>query len=184
MSGGPAIDEASVTRGYPHRYTDFMEQLQIGHLNAVAAASGVILGQFTIDDGVDVIAKHWSERHTTPPDKTARLEIQLKATSAFVGDDRDFVSVQMRRDRWEYFRAQNVTLGKIIVIMSMPAAQERWTSANPDYFSIRHCAYWVNATTLPDSSADKPTVVAPKQQVFDDVALCRMMERIGRGEAP
>lgn len=184
MSGGPAVDEAPITRGYPHRYTDFMEQLQIGHLNAVAAASGVILGQFAIDDGVDVIARHWSKTHTAPPDKTARLEIQLKATSASIHDDRDFISVQMRRDRWDYFRAQDVTLAKIVVIMSMPEAQESWTLAHPDYFTIRHCAYWVNAATLPDSHAEKPTVSAPKRQVFDDVALCRMMERIGRGEAP
>lgn len=161
-----------------------MEQLQIGYITAVAASAGCILSPPIIDDGIDIVATHGSESHTGTPDGKARLEIQLKATSQFVGASGKVVSAPMRRDRWQYYRAQGSTVRKIVVVMSMPALQSEWVSASHDFFAIRHCAYWVNVATLPATDAMTPTVSAPKLNVFDDLALCEIMERVGQGGAP
>ncbi len=32
--------------------------------------------------------------------------------------------------------------------------------------------------------AQRPTVAAPLSQVFDDIALCKIMERVGKGQKP
>jgi hypothetical protein len=90
----------------------------------------------------------------------------------------------MSQERFKYYQTQVPHLHKIVVILSMPKKQEDWTSAQHDALVIRHCAYWVNLATLPASDAETPTAKAPRSQIFDDVALCRMMERIGQGGKP
>jgi hypothetical protein len=157
-----------------------MEQLQLGHVGAVAAAAGCVLWEASLDDGIDLMATHKSESHTFPGDKTARVEIQLKATAAFAGKTPKQVSVEMRRDRWDYFRTQD-TIKKIVVIMSLPESPEDWVLADHDSFEIFHCAYWVNLASLPDSTAKRPVVTAPTSQIFDDASLCGIMQRIGQG---
>jgi hypothetical protein len=179
-----ASDPEPVLRGSPGRHTDFMEQLQLGYIRAVAAAAGCVLSQPDIDEGIDLFATHRSPSHTFPADNVARLEIQLKATSDFVGKSSNHVSVDMRRDRWDYFRTHENTIPKIVVIMNLPKLQEDWTLADHDSFAIFHCSYWVNLADEPESTAQRPIAKAPKSQIFDDVALCGIMQRIGQGGRP
>lgn len=158
-----------------------MEELQKSYVNAVAAAAGCIVGDVNIDDGVDLTLKHKADGHTAIGDKTSRLEIQLKATHQ--GHNAKYVSVQMRKDRYDYFRTQD-TICKIVVIMRLPDCQENWILSSPEALSIRHCAYWVNLANQPLSSAAEPTVKASLDNVFDDLTLCEMMTRIGQGGKP
>jgi Domain of unknown function (DUF4365) len=183
-SAASAASPEVVLRGSPQRKTDFMEQLQVGFLRAVAASAGCVPSEPVIDEGIDVILSHKSISHTYPGDNCARLEVQLKATAEFVDSDGDHVSVPLQRDRWDYYRADCNTLSKIVVILSMPSDQADWTLADHDVFSIYHCAYWVNLATEPQSTLVKPLAVAPRSQIFDDIALCKIMARIGKGGRP
>lgn len=176
---------AGAVRGYESRKTDLMEQLQLSHFRAIAAASGCIVSQPEIDDGIDLMVTHQAEAHTAQPDQTARLEVQLKATHRYAstGNSSSY-SVSMRRDRWDYFRTPSPTVPKIIVIMNVPEPQELWTAADHDAMLIHHAAYWVNIAGTPDSSAARPTVRAPRVQMLSDISLCEIMVRIGQGLAP
>ena len=180
----PALPSRPPLRGSPQRLTDFMEQLQLSYLRAVAAAAGCIVGRPEIDDGVDVTLTHSAPGHLH--DHSARLEVQLKATTALRGRSGEVqaVTARMRRDRWEYYHTPNTTIHKIVVIMTMPRDQAHWTFARHKALSIHHCAYWVNLAKEPESTAANPLVSAPTTQVFDDIALCDMMERIGQGGSP
>lgn len=160
-----------------------MEQLQISYIRAISAAAGCIMDTPDIDDGIDVVLKHKSESHTAIPERVARLEIQLKATAGPMNNNGS-ISITMRHDRWDYFRTKDPALPKIVVIMLIPERQEHWTFARPKALSIHYAGYWVNIADSADSDADRPTVKASGRQLFDDIALCDMMERIGRGEAP
>jgi hypothetical protein len=160
-----------------------MEQLQISYVRAIAAAAGCIVGSLNIDDGVDTILQHKSDRHTQIADRVARLEVQLKATSRELNDS-GYIAVKMKRDRWEYFRTKDPSINKIIVVMAIPGRQEYWTFARPKSLSIHYCGYWVNIAGAADTEATEPTVNASQEQIFDDIALCDMMERIGRGGMP
>ncbi len=181
---GPAAAPTPVLRGSPQRRSDFKEQLQLGYIGAIAAAAGCVLSTPFIDEGIDLTATHRSDAHTYPSDNVARLEIQLKATASFVGVESDHVSVTMRRDRWDYYRTFHNTLDKIVVILSLPEGPDGWTMADHDSLSIYHCAYWVNVANEPVSDLVRPIVKAPKTQIFDDVALCEIMQRIGQGGRP
>ena len=171
-------------RGSPKRRTDLMESLEEAYLRAVAASAGcVIAGKPEIDEGVDVMLTHTADSHQH--DHVAYLNVQMKSTSAFEGRNTPYVSASMSGKRWNAFCTPNPTIGKIVVIMSLPRDQANWTVAIHEALTVRYCAYWVNieGQALVDEDATT-TVTAPKIQIFNDVALCDMMERIGRGGKP
>ena len=71
--------------------------------------------------------------------------------------------------------------------MSVPKDLADWTAADHDSLSVRYCAYWVNVEGEPgvdETAVERVKVTAPKNQIFNDVALCDIMERIGRGGKP
>lgn len=170
-------------RGSAKRHTELMEALQIAYVRAVAAAAGCnIYGKPEIDEGVDISLSHTADAHGA--EGVARLEIQLKATSDFDGPDSGSISAGITGKRWNYFCTPDPTIDKIIVIMYIPKDQQEWILASHDVLSVRHCAYWINIAGEPKTEKDNLKVKASINQVFDDVALCDMMERIGRGGKP
>ncbi|NKS31217.1 DUF4365 domain-containing protein [Rhodococcus hoagii] len=174
-----------VLRGSPTRTTDHMEALQKGYVRAIAAAAGVIASEPDIDEGIDLILTH-TAKGVHKAEGKARLEVQLKSTTARISAAH--VSAQLSRDRFEYFSTENPTTDKLIVIMAVPRNQEDWVKAGHSELLVRNCSYWVNIAgeAMPAGLAkdDKITVRAPKVNVFDDIALCRIMERIGQGGRP
>lgn len=160
-----------------------MEELQVGYIRAVAASAGCLVGSLNIDDGVDVELRHKADCHTHITDRVARLEVQLKATSRNMSDS-GYLTAKMNHERWEYFRTKDPTIDKIIVVMAIPGSQEHWTYARHKSLSIHYCGYWVNIAGVADTDAAEPTVKASQEQIFNDIALCDMMERIGQGGAP
>lgn len=168
-------------RGYPSRYKNMMEQLQVSYITAIAAAAGCIMSTPIIDDGIDIELKHKSDKHVSIPDRVARLELQLKATADPLNADGS-ISFPMSRDRWEYYRTKVPTVAKIVVIMSLPKRQQYWTYAREKSLSVHYAGYWVNIADAPDTDAKHPMVRA--KHLFNDIALCDIMERIGRGGAP
>ncbi len=160
-----------------------MEEFQKGYLAAIAAASGCVIAEFNFDDGIDAQLNHTSDAHTAITDRTARLEIQLKATYQ-APPKSGGASIQMTQDRFDYYRIENPTLNKIVIVMHMPEDPSHWILASRKHLRIHHCSYWVNLAGRGPSTADRPTVTAPASNVFDDAALCAIMERIGTGGSP
>lgn len=170
-------------RGSPKRHTDLMEALQLSYLRAVAASAGcVIFGKPEIDEGIDVMLSHTADSHQY--DHIAYLQVQMKSTSAFEALNTDHVSASISGKRWNFYCKPNPTIGKIIVIMSVPKDLANWTEARHEALSVRYCAYWVNIEAQPEVQTETTTITAPKNQIFNDVALCDMMERIGQGGKP
>lgn len=174
---------ALVLRGSPHRKTNFMEEFQKAYLAAIAAAAGCTIGAFNVDDGIDAQLNHKSDAHTQLPDRTARLELQLKATHQQPAKS-GAVSIQMARDRWDYYRTANPTIHKIVVILHMPNNAADWIKVSSSKLEMYHCSYWTNLAHSTPSNAERPTVVASAGNIFDDTALCEIMAKIGQGGAP
>jgi hypothetical protein len=180
VSSTPAA-APQVIRGYPERLTNLMEELQKSYLHAVAAAAGCIVSVDSFDDGIDATLKHKSDTHTAG-DRTARLEVQLKATHN--APSGGYASVTMANKRYREFSVAAPLVPKIVVIMHMPADPADWILAKSKSLRIHHSGYWVNLAGKPESSALRPTVKAPLTQRFDDLSLCLMMSRIGSGGKP
>jgi len=163
--------------------TQFMEELQRAYVSAVAASAGCIPSNWVIDDGVDVTLSHRSAEHTISGGQ-ARIDIQMKATSAYIGVESDHVSAHMTGARYNEFACVTPHIPRIVVILSMPGSQELWTAADHNTLSISHCAYWVNLAGQPLTTQTHITVSAPKSQILDDISLCAIMQRVGSGGQP
>lgn len=169
-------------RGSPSRNTEFMEQLQIAYVNAVCAAAGCVPSTPYIDEGIDIQVSHTHKDHSSIPEHKARLELQLKSTSSPPRDG--LISATMSAQRFEEFSIPKPSVNRLVVIMAMPPEQKLWVHAQEERLAIHHCAYWVNLAGHTYHGGKSVTVKAPTSQVFDDLALCRIMELIGRGERP
>jgi hypothetical protein len=163
-----------------------MEAFQEAYVRGVAAAAGcVVHGRPEIDEGVDITLTHTSETHQTD-DNTVYLAIQMKSSSKGLIHEGKFASATMRRNRYDSFRAENVTVHKIVVILHMPAELEDWIRVGDDALLLHHKAYWVSirGNTPIEPGTESAQVKAPVEQIFDDLALCRIMQRIGQGGVP
>lgn len=179
MSGGAPM----VLRGSPSRITDSMEQFQISYISAIAAAAGCnVVGAPTIDEGIDFMLTHKSDQHVKSG--AVPLEIQLKSTTQYDGLDVDYLESDMRADRYAEFTSLDPNINRIVVIMSIPKDQSTWLEASHEQLVLRNCSYWANLAGLPASTAKRPTFRTPKSKIFDDVALCGIMQRIGQGDRP
>ncbi|GAA2528178.1 DUF4365 domain-containing protein [Winogradskya humida] len=162
-----------------------MEQLQLSYIRAIAAAAGCVVTQPEIDDGIDIELRQRHSAHVNFTDNTARLEIQLKSTASQANISEKEISTKMRRDRFDYYAAPApLSVHKIVVIMKQPVDPAHWTYVRKKGLTLHHACYWVNLSGETSSASGYVAVNAPLTQVFDDIALCAMMERIGKGEAP
>lgn len=173
-----------VPRGSEARWTNHMEQLQFAYLEAVAAAAGCNVLTPIYDEGVDVEVHHSNPCHHAIPERKARLEVQLKATSGSAANG--CVAARMSAKRFREFALADPYVPRIVVIMRLPRRQEHWVFADHRALGIFHLAYWVNLAGRPIPPDDQKfvTVHAPNCNVFDDVSLAQIMERVGRGERP
>ncbi|MFI6466643.1 DUF4365 domain-containing protein [Streptomyces sp. NPDC050528] len=160
-----------------------MEMLQDGYLRAVAAAAGCTMAKPDPDDGIDWKLSHTSEFHTA--DCQIDLKIQLKSTwTSAPNPSNGFVSVNLSNERLKLLARSPVTVHRILVAMIVPEDIANWVEASHEIFQLRHCAYWRSVTGV-ESSGEKYTAVrVSTSQIFDDVSLCAIMERIGKGGAP
>ncbi|WP_081900196.1 DUF4365 domain-containing protein [Allokutzneria albata] len=161
-----------------------MEILQIGYLHAVAAAAKCSIGTPVPDKKLDWVATHQSSAHTAGDDEVT-LKIALKATATVPANPAsDFFSFTLKNEHLEYLSYLNPTVNRILVVMLLPPKIEDWIRAGCDYLELRHCCYWVNLSGHKITGRERTTVRVPTNQVFDDRALCAIMERIGSGGRP
>ncbi|BCO46431.1 DUF4365 domain-containing protein [Mycobacterium intracellulare] len=176
----------AVVRGSPSRIDEMMEAFQEAYVRGVAAAAGCVVGAPEIDEGVDVTLTHTSDIHLRD-DKKAHLEVQMKSSAYGPIENGQFVSTSLKRARYDEFRAVDVAVHKIIVILHMPVLQEDWLTVGADALHLHHRAYWVSIRgmpPIPNAQQASFTVRAPTVQVFDDITLCHIMQRIGQKGAP
>ena len=169
----------TIVRGSPKRRTNFQEMLQTGYMHAVAAAAGCNVKTYAIDEGIDFALEHRASSHLHG---RADLELQLKATT--IGGRSDFVTARVSRDRYDEYRYPDPTVHPIVVIMEMPTKQADWIRSTPEALLVHHRAYWVSLRGFDAVHSDEVYVRAPRENVFDDLALCKIMQRIGQGGAP
>lgn len=126
----------------------------------------------------DVGLRH---KHPDHPRSPALIDLQLKATT--VAPSGGFARAKMTRKRALEMSEVDPTVSMVVAVLTMSAVQPHWTFTNQRSLVLFGRCYWVNLAGLVVPAGepnDKVTVKAPVEQVLDDVALARMMERVGR----
>lgn len=164
-----------------------MEQFQEAWIRAVAAASGcTVFSVGPVDEGIDALLMHRHEGHITYPEKRVSLHLQLKATSLAPLDG--YARAKMSRQRFREYAVKDPTVNQIVVILAMHKTQAHWLYATNRSLNLYGSSHWVNLAgeDVPTGAdeATKVTLRAPLSQVFDDVGLAQIMERMGKGGRP
>ncbi|MEU9890081.1 DUF4365 domain-containing protein [Sphaerisporangium sp. NPDC051011] len=165
--------------------TECMQTLQIGYLHAVAAAAGCSLQPHNQDyRGIDWDVTHGATSHLSE-EAEATLKIQLKATTQYPlpPDGEDF-ALTLNNRHLTKLNYENPSVPRLLVAMLSPADMAEWLKADHEWTELRRCCYWVNLAGVQPSGKDRTTVRIPTRQIFDDVALCKIMLRVGAGGRP
>jgi hypothetical protein len=157
-----------------------MEQLQEGYVLSVAATAGCLVEPMRRDmHGVDMmfVKPGGAQREETT------LYAQLKSTTILMPDlEKGWFSFQFsRRRHFDYLSKERSTVKAVLLVMVTDHVQSRWSVGNHESLAVRKCCYWVNLEGR-ESSAMKPTIRVPTDQMFSAAALQGLLDRIERDE--
>jgi hypothetical protein len=175
-AGTPLRGEIAVTRK-----TDLMEKVQEAQFRASAAAAGCTIAKPEPDDGMDWIVSHKHANHSLF--RQVSIEVQLKSTSKIgppLGNEFPFALDSDTFDRL----TEPTIWPRVLIVCVLPPNIEDWVCANQieDIFQLRHLSYWRSLHGMTPTGRTQSTVQIPTSQVFDDVALCNIMQRVGKEE--
>lgn len=123
-------------------------------------------------------------------DPTVSLRAQLKTWTGFSPDifsSSASFSYALKNKNLSKLNYNNPTEHKILILMLLPAEPRDWIAPQPTQELLRGKCFWVNLRGVP-LSGSKPesttTIQVPIGNVFDDVALCAIMQTIRNGGIP
>lgn len=163
----------AIQRGMTMRLSNRKEEIQRGAINAIAAAAGCNTMVPAIDEGDDVILSY----QAAGSEEMKMLGLQLKATSARNrwNAQHTEITAHLSRQRYDKYRSTNVTFPKIIVIMDLPESVDDWVDISPERMGVGK-NYWVSIAGFPEKNRTGQIAVrASADNVFDDAALCGIM---------
>ncbi|MCB9788515.1 MAG: DUF4365 domain-containing protein [Deltaproteobacteria bacterium] len=160
------------------------EEFSRAFVHAVASAAGfkVQAGATPDDDSVDLTI---SSRGPLGTLRSPRLDVQLKCTmtDAPAGDLTFRLKTKNYRDLSGAMSEFQVP--RVLIVVCVPHAVQRWVSQQPDSLILRHAAYWMCLHGSPaTTNTATVSVVLPGAQRFTVDGLQAMMARVAQGERP
>jgi len=159
------------------------EALCRGYVHAVAARAGVGTTVPTPDYGIDLALRAIERIGERRRDAGVQLDLQLRSTTRALVFDTE-VRYDIDVPTYESLRTAP-PIPRILVLLVLPEAEERWLSQSPEELVIRRCAYWTSLR-----GAEAPTTTAsvritiPRSQVFSVEAIQTWMRRLAQGGLP
>lgn len=160
-----------------------MEEFQSGLVHSIAAAAGCTCSATSVDDGIDLQVMRFFHGNAD-----SAIQVQLKAVHNQHRWNKDHtkISAKLQLKRYDSARmplGSGNIMRRIIVIMDQPACEDDWMLLKGSSYLVNNHCYWVSLEGYPDKlpNQNMVTVNAPVEQVFDDVALCAIMEKIRKG---
>lgn len=158
------------------------EQFSLAYLHVVATAAGFKLSDPRVDDeSVDVTVGQTGGEGTV---RSPRLDVQLKCTERDVLRE-DGVHFQLKRKNYDDLRDPDVMVPRILVVMLVPEDISEWLNDVPEKeLCLRRCAWWMPLVGEDERlGVDFPTVVLPRQNLFNPDALGMIMGKVGNKES-
>jgi Domain of unknown function (DUF4365) len=154
---------------------DREEALSRAYVAAVAAGAGYVTAEPKFDrDGIDI------EIHAGGLSRP-QINIQLKATVNLGDVTNNAHRYALKRRNYDLLRVQTL-VPRILVVLSLPAAEAEWLSVTPEQLILRRCAYWVSLAGFPETQNNESvTVSIHHNNRFDVDSLKALMERARSG---
>ncbi|GAB1385854.1 DUF4365 domain-containing protein [Melaminivora sp.] len=164
-------------------------ELSYAYLHAVAAHAGAgckVGSRHDDSAGIDAELTGWGPFDNGGYLQEVNINVQLKATikPPSIAHDNlsySFSGIQQYND----LRTDTVAIPRILVVLFLPAEQEKWLEHRNDALTLRNCAYWVSLRGAPASdNQSSQTIYLPKHQTFDPDGLKNLMARLSRLDIP
>jgi hypothetical protein len=153
----------------------------VASLLTSGGCTGWVLYQL-FDYGTDVGLRAVDVRDGRYEDSGEVIDVQLRSTTRAIVRD-DVIAYDLDASTFEYLRRGPVSRPRILVLMVMPEAAGEWVDQDETELRLRRCAYWLSLRGAERSSATSSVRISiPRANVFDAVALTRLLDRRYRGE--
>jgi hypothetical protein len=159
-----------------------MQQFSQAYVKAVAAVASCSVNWEVVDvNSIDGFFKRPGGRGVW---QGAQVAFQLKSTYAdCIGDDH--VTFPLTLKNYDDLRSEQVIVPRILIVVVIPADVGEWTKHDETALAMRKCGYWMTIRGAPQTpNTSSKTVHLPRAQVFDEVALSGMFDRVESGGLP
>lgn len=155
----------------PLSQQDIEAELSYAYLHAIAAKCGMgcKFGSRHDDNaGVDAELTAWGPFEGGGYLTEVDIKVQLKATTAPMGNESDFIPYFLRGiGRYNDLRSLSTTIQRVLVVLFLPKKSDQWLTLSENELVMRRCAYWVSLRGAPESNNNSgETVYIPKKQLF------------------
>jgi hypothetical protein len=157
---------------------DVKEHLALAYVYAVASRAGCSTELIRVDrNSVDVTIKHVDTSAGPDEVREGVIDLQVKAHVHDLppGPIRYYLRNQKNFDD---LRRAHLLYPKLLVVVLLPEDEAEWVHLREDALELRRCGYWASLV-----NAEARAVTIPRENVFDGVALMRLMRLARRREA-
>jgi hypothetical protein len=101
----------------------------------------------------------------------------------------DLTETEIRYDldvqAYNDLRQENCSCPRLLVLLMLPADENRWLSQTSEELTVRHCAYWISLKGSQATTATSSVRIAiPLANVFSVDALTRLLQRAAERRDP
>lgn len=174
--------QLDIHRGSPQRKTNWMEQYQTGLIRSIASAAGCSYSPVGPDQGIDAILTRYDGSIID-----SQIHVQLKAVSGKNRWNADGSRIYAKLSAARYADAiqpkEKISFRVIFLILDLPAEVDTWISCQDESMLFRNRCYWVSLEGGPPKSGVRSVrISAPVEHLFDDAALCEILEKVKEGK--
>lgn len=153
-----------------------MEQLSVAFVHAIAYYCGYGADSPSVDhDSIDITISSSGRRKV-------KLDIQLKATTRIINEEKDSFSFQLSLKNYNDLRAETMC-PRILLVFCMPEDENEWIKHTIQELSLRKCAYWLSLQGNPETdNKETINVKVSKSNLFSPEELKKIMLKIENGD--
>lgn len=149
------------------------EWVSLAYVQAIVAQAGLNTMFTEWDDGVDIYVGASKPLHGHLPGNSW-IALQIKSTQTWT-DDGDGIRYFLRRPAWEKL-VQGSNMRQFLVVYPIPNDRGTWFTSSPRQGTLRHSAFCIAASDLPNTCNESGVTVAlPASTLLTSAMLINML---------
>lgn len=158
------------------------EGLSVAYVTALAHYSGLLLGNFSFDYGMDGNFSGVRKNGKRYASNGFYLDFQLKASCNVEIHD-DYIKYNLEAKTYNDLVDENVGTPRILILYKLPNERSLWFNINESGISLKECAWWCSFVgQKPTTNKERISIKIPRSQVLTPDVLRELMNKVERGD--
>lgn len=158
------------------------EGLSVAFVTAIAHYSGLLLGNFSFDYGLDGNFSGVRKTEKRYASNGFYLDFQLKASCNIEVFD-DYIKYNLEAKTYNDLVDENVGTPRILILYKLPNERSLWFNINESGIYLKECAWWCSFVGQERTTNKERIVIKiPRSQVLTPDILRELMNKVERGE--